>query len=87
LCAQKGLTLPSVQVDLDAVDKAFAPHVPVVDVSKPAGNGELNIQERQSGQVPNAHHLLAWHTSGMLRARLQLLQALLHAAGTDTAAK
>jgi hypothetical protein len=39
---QKGLTLPSVQVDLDAVDKAFAPHVAVADISKPAGNGESN---------------------------------------------
>uniref|UniRef100_A0A383VE24 Ribosomal protein eL8/eL30/eS12/Gadd45 domain-containing protein n=1 Tax=Tetradesmus obliquus TaxID=3088 RepID=A0A383VE24_TETOB len=35
----KGLTLPSVQVDVAALDAAFAPHVPVADVSKPAANG------------------------------------------------
>lgn len=40
MCAQKGLTLPSVQVDVAALDAAFALHVPVADVSKPAANGK-----------------------------------------------
>ncbi|KAF6265124.1 hypothetical protein COO60DRAFT_1624019 [Scenedesmus sp. NREL 46B-D3] len=46
LC-EKGLTLPSVQVDLAAVDKALAPHVPVAEISKPAADGTAGGRQRQ----------------------------------------
>ncbi|WIA38093.1 hypothetical protein OEZ86_001455 [Tetradesmus obliquus] len=54
----KGLTLPSVQVDVAALDAAFAPHVPVADVSKPAANGTAAGGQQQSKNSSPAVQLL-----------------------------
>lgn len=56
LLLQKGLTLPSVQLDLDAIEHAFAQHLPVVEVCKPAGSGRhecwgTSSHKRQLGSL------------------------------------